>query len=66
MSDILKGKTAIFLASDGSVSGITGEYFYKCRIARSSRRSKDPELAKKLYEFSEELINGKSDIIICG
>lgn len=59
MSDILKGKTAIFLASDDSVSGITGEYFYKCRIARSSRRSKDPELAKKLYEFSEELINGK-------
>jgi hypothetical protein len=43
-----------------------GEYFYKCRIARSSRRSKDPELAKKIYEFSEELINGKSDIIICG
>jgi len=52
-------RTAIFLASDGSVSGITGEYFYKCRIARSSRSSKDPALAKKLYEFSEELINGK-------
>ena len=52
-------RTAIFLASDDSVSGITGEYFYKCRIARSSRRSKDPALAKKLYEFSEELINGK-------
>ena len=52
-------RTAIFLASDGSVSGTTGEYFYKCRIARSSRRSKDPALAKKLYEFSEELINGK-------
>ncbi|MCR4731069.1 MAG: SDR family oxidoreductase [Saccharofermentans sp.] len=52
-------RTAIFLASDGLVSGITGEYFYKCRIARSSRRSKDPALAKKLYEFSEELINGK-------
>ncbi len=52
-------RTAIFLASDDSVSDITGEYFYKCRIAKSSRRSKDMELAKKLFEFSEELINGK-------
>ena len=59
-------RTAIFLASDDSVSDVTGEYFYKCRIAKSSRRSKDMELAKKLFEFSEELINGKSDIIICG
>lgn len=49
-------RTAIFLASDDSVSGITGEYFYKCRIAKSSKRSKDMELAKKLFEFSEELV----------
>ena len=48
--------TAIFLASDDSVSDITGEYFYKCRIAKSSKRSKDMELAKKLFEFSEELV----------
>lgn len=48
-------RTAIFLASDDSVSDITGEYFYKCRIAKSSKRSKDMELAKKLFEFSEEL-----------
>jgi NAD(P)-dependent dehydrogenase (short-subunit alcohol dehydrogenase family) len=49
-------RTAIFLASDDSVTDITGEYFYKCRIAKSSRRSKDMELAKKLFEFSEELV----------
>lgn len=49
-------RTAIFLASDDSVSDITGEYFYKCRIAKSSKRSKDMELAKKLFEFSEELV----------
>ena len=49
-------RTAIFLASDDSVSDITGEYFYKCRIAKSSRRSKDMELAKKLFEFSGELV----------
>lgn len=49
-------RTAIFLASDDSVSDITGEYFYKCKIAKSSKRSKDMELAKKLFEFSEELV----------
>lgn len=49
-------RTAIFLASDDSVSSITGEYFYKCKIAKSSKRSKDMELAKKLFEFSEELV----------
>lgn len=48
--------TAIFLASDESVKDISGEYFYKCKIAKSSARSKDMELAKKLYEFSWELI----------
>ena len=51
-------RTAIFLVSDDSVSDVTGEYFYKCRIAKSSKRSKDMELAKKLFEFSEELVGG--------
>lgn len=48
-------KTAIFLATDESVKDISGEYFYKCRIAASSKRSKDPELARRLFEFSNEL-----------
>ena len=50
-------RTAIFLATDDSVKDITGEYFYRCKIANSSRRSKDMNLAKKLYEFSEKLVN---------
>ena len=49
-------RTAIFLSIDDSVKNITGEYFYKCKIAKSSNRSKDMVLAKKLYEFSEELV----------
>ena len=50
-------RTAIFLAIDDSVKDITGEYFYKCKPAKSSKRSKDPELSKKLYEFSEKLVH---------
>ena len=49
-------KTAIFLATDKSVETVTGEYFYKCKIAKSSRRSKDMALAKRLFELSEELV----------
>ena len=53
-------RTAIFLATDESVKDISGEYFYRCKIAKSSRRSNDPELAKKLYEFSEALVKEKT------
>lgn len=49
-------RTAIFLATDESVKDVTGEYFYKCKIARSSKRSQDIELAKRLYELSEKLV----------
>ena len=49
-------RTAIFLASDESVKDITGEYFYKCKIAKSSKLSKDMKLAKQLFSFSRNLI----------
>ena len=48
--------TAIYLATDDSVSHISGGYFYKCRIAKSSKRSKSRKLAKRLYELSEEMV----------
>lgn len=47
--------TALFLATDPSVKDVTGEYFYKCKIARSSKRSKDMELAGRLFELSAEM-----------
>ncbi len=49
-------RTAIFLATDESVQHISGEYFYKCKIAKSSKRSKDVLLAKRLYKLSGELV----------
>lgn len=52
-------RTAIFLASDESVKDITGEYFYKCRIAESSKLSRDPELAKRLFSLSEKMVYGE-------
>ncbi len=52
-------RTAIYLATDESVKDISGEYFYKCKIAKSSKRSKDPELAKRLFELSEQLVSAR-------
>ena len=49
--------TAIYLAMDEAVNNKTGGYFYKCKPARSSKRSKDMELAKRLFEFSEVLVH---------
>jgi len=48
--------TAIYLATDDAVSHISGVYFYKCWIAKSSKRSKSRKLAKRLYELSEEMV----------
>lgn len=45
-------RTAIFLATDESVKDVTGEYFYRCKIAKSSKRSKDMNLAHRLYDLS--------------
>lgn len=52
-------RTAIWLASAKEVGGITGAYFYQCKIAKSSERSKDRNLAKRLFEFSEQLVGCK-------
>lgn len=50
-------RTAVFLAVDDSVKDISGEYFYKCKPANSSKRSKDTELARKLFELSENIVS---------
>ena len=47
--------TAIFLATDPSVKNISGEYFYKRKIAKSSKRSKDMNSANHLYELSNKM-----------
>ena len=52
-------RTAIYLASSKEVEGVTGQYFYKCKIAKSSKRSKDMELARKLFRFSVKIVGEK-------
>ena len=49
-------ETSIYLASSSDVKNITGEYFAKKEIKKSSKESYDMELAKKLWDVSEKYL----------
>jgi retinol dehydrogenase 14 len=48
-------RTSIYLASSPEVEGVTGKYFAGMRQRRSSSRSYDVDLARRLWEVSAEL-----------
>jgi retinol dehydrogenase 14 len=48
-------ETPVFLASDPDVEHTSGEYYRKCRKWPSSKRSRDMDSAKKLWDISEAL-----------
>jgi len=49
-------RTSIYLATSPDVEGVSGEYFIKCKVARSSAASYDEAAAKRLWEVSDELV----------
>ncbi len=48
-------KTTVFVATDPSLSGVSGKYFRECRESETSARSHDPAVARRLWEISEKL-----------
>jgi len=56
----LGAETSIFLTNSPDVENITGEYFLKKKIKRSSKESYDIDLAKKLWNVSEKYL--KNDL----
>jgi len=56
-------KTSVFLASDPSLSRVSGEYFYRCKIEPSSEASKSLASANRLYDVSLKLC-GLNDPLI--
>jgi len=59
LSTVKGARTSIHCAASPDVEGVTGEYFDRCKVARTSRAARDPELAKKLWEVSEALCGVK-------
>ena len=48
--------TQCYVAVHPRVERTTGEYFADCNVARSSRLSRDPELAQRLWQESERIV----------
>jgi NAD(P)-dependent dehydrogenase (short-subunit alcohol dehydrogenase family) len=48
--------TIVYLASSPDVEGVTGQYFYKRAIGKTSSHANDEAAAKRLWEVSEQLV----------
>lgn len=55
----LGAATTCYVALNPHVNGVTGEYFSDCNLSKASALANDPDLAKKLWEFSLNLIDPK-------
>lgn len=51
--------TSVYLASSAEVNGVTGDYFYKCKVKRPSKAAQDDETARRLWDVSEVLVREK-------
>ena len=49
-------RTSIYLASSPDVQDVTGQYFDKCKPAKSRRWAQDAEAAQRLWQVSEDLV----------
>jgi len=48
-------QTSIYLATSPTVEGVTGKYFFKCEVVRSSDASYDLAAAERLWQVSTEM-----------
>jgi len=48
--------TTCYIALNPQLRGETGKYFADCNEEKTSKLAKSDELAKQLWDFSEELI----------
>jgi NAD(P)-dependent dehydrogenase (short-subunit alcohol dehydrogenase family) len=48
-------KTVVYLASSPEVAEITGNYFYKCRVATPTAQAQDDAAARRLWQETEKL-----------
>ncbi len=55
MSAKRSAKAIVYLASSPEVATVTGKYFSKSKVGKSSKESYDEEAAKRLWDVSEEL-----------
>lgn len=54
--------TSIFLASSPEVEGLSSKYWVDCKPQASSKASYDTEVARRLWEVSEELTSAEAKV----
>ena len=47
--------TSVYLASSPDVDGITGQYFYQCKVVKPSNAALDDAAAARLWDMSAEM-----------
>ena len=52
-------ETVLYLATSGDIADVTGGYFYDCRQVEPSDAAQDDELARRLWQLTEELISAR-------
>ena len=55
-------ETLVYLAASPEVEGVTGKFFVDCRAVPSSNLSYDTELAARLWEMSERLVESTGEM----
>jgi retinol dehydrogenase-12 len=53
-------KTIVYLACSPDVADVSGEYFVRCKPHTPSRRARDPEAARRLWDLTADLIADRS------
>ena len=48
-------ETIVYLASSPDVAAVSGEYFYKCRVATPSKEARDDDAARRLWRETARL-----------
>lgn len=48
--------TEVYVATRPELAGVSGEYFANCNIATPRADANDPDLARRLWEVSEEIV----------
>ena len=49
-------ETGLFLAVDPAAANVSGEYWYDCRVSRTSAAAQDPANARALWRHTERLL----------
>ncbi len=52
-------KTIVYLASSAEPAAVSGEYFYKCKVAQPTAEARNDADARRLWDVSETIAKGR-------